>query len=80
MAMKVGSPSPRILAMSLDQVSAQLSIEIKDEAGETVYRNTPDADTQSIKTRIDLSASNGGLYFLDLTSPEFHQTFALLLD
>ena len=80
MEMSVGSPNGETLAMSLDKLSADLSIEIKDETGATVYRNQPDEETQSISTRIDLSSGVGGLYFLDLTSPEFHQTFALLID
>lgn len=80
MEMSVGSPNGETLAMSLDKLSADLSIEIKDETGATVYRNEPDEETQSITTRIDLSSGVGGLYFLDLTSPEFHQTFALLID
>jgi hypothetical protein len=80
MAMNVASPNANTLAMSLDKLSADLNIEIKDETGATVYRNQPDEETQSITTRINLSSGVGGLYFLDLTSPEFHQTFALLID
>ena len=80
MEMNVASPNARTLAMSLDKLSDDLNIEIKDETGATVYRNQPDEETQSISTRIDLSSGVGGLYFLDLTSPEFHQTFALLID
>lgn len=78
--MTVGSPEARTLAMSLDNIGSDLKIEVKDEAGETVYRSQPDNDTQSIRTRIDLSRGDGGLYFLDLTSPDFHQTFALQMD
>jgi hypothetical protein len=66
--------------MSLENVSSNLCIEIKDETGAMVYRNQPDEDIQSIRTRIDLSGGMEGLYFLDLTSPEFHQTFALLMN
>lgn len=80
MQMSVASGNGNTLAMSLNKLSADLSIEIKDETGATVYRNQPDEQTQSISTRIDLSSGVGGLYFLDLTSPEFHQTFALLID
>lgn len=80
MAMKVGSPKENTLAMSLENVIADLSIEIKDETGATVYRSQPDEDTKSIRTRIDLSESKGDLYFLDLVSPIFHQTFALLMN
>lgn len=80
MKMSVASPNGRTLAMSLEKLNAGLNIEIKDESGATVYRNQPDEGTQSISTRINLSSGVGGLYFLDLTSPEFHQTFALLID
>jgi len=80
MAMKIGSPSYRTLAMSLENVSSNLCIEIKDETGAMVYRNQPDEDIQSIRTRIDLSGGMEGLYFLDLRSPEFHQTFALMMN
>ena len=80
MALSVGSPVSRTLAMTLENLDSNLTIEIKDAAGETVYRNQPDAETQSISTKIDLSDGAEGLYFLDLTSPLFHQTFALLMD
>lgn len=80
MTMSVGSPAPQTLAMSLENLMGQLEIEIKDENGDVVYRNQPDSDTQSITTKIDLSDGAEGLYFLDLTSPLFHQTFALLMD
>jgi len=80
MALKIGSPSPRTLAMSLSNLDELLEIQIRNENGETVYRNNPDADTQSIDTKINLSEGAEGLYFLDLTSPEFHQSFALLID
>ncbi len=80
LAMTVGSPTTKTLAVHLQNISPNLEIEIKDEFGTTVYRNQPDKQTQSIRTKIDLSSSDGGLYFLDLTSPDFHQTFALLMD
>lgn len=80
MEMEVASQDNRTLQMSLSKLNDNLSIEIKDENGSTVYRNQPGVDTQSISTRINLSSGDGGLYFLDLTSPEFHQTFALLID
>lgn len=80
MSLSVGSPAPQTLSMSLVNVSNKLKIEIMDENGEVVYRNQPDSETQSISTKIDLSDGAEGLYFLDLTSPQFHQTFALLMD
>ncbi len=80
MQMSVGSPEARTLAMNLVNLASGLNIEIKDENGAVVYRNRPDSDTQSIQTKIDLSEGAEGLYFLDLTSPKFHQTFALLMD
>ncbi len=80
MALTVGAPSAKTLAMTLENLDKSLKIEIKDATGETVYRNQPDAETQSIQTKIDLSDGAEGLYFLDLTSPLFHQTFALLMD
>lgn len=80
MALSVGTPAPQTLSMSLVNVSKELKIEIMDENGEVVYRNQPDSETQSISTKIDLSDGAEGLYFLDLTSPQFHQTFALLMD
>jgi hypothetical protein len=80
MALKVGSPSSKTLSMNMENITAGLEIEIKDETGATVYRSNPNDDAQSISTRIDLSNSVGGLYFLDLTSPDFHQTFALKMD
>ena len=80
MQMSVGSPNAQTLSMSLDKLSSSVSIQIKDESGAIVYHNQPDEETQSLKTRIDLSSGVGGLYFLDLTSPGFHQTFALLID
>jgi hypothetical protein len=80
MALSVGSPAPQTLSMSLVNVSNELKIEILDENGEVVYRNQPDSETQSISTKIDLSDGAEGMYFLNLTSPQFHQTFALLMD
>ena len=80
MNLSIGSPSERTLAMSLNNLSAELQIEIKDENGETVYLNRPDSEAKSLQTKIDLSDGAEGLYFLDLTSPQFHQTFALLMD
>lgn len=80
MALSVGSPAPQTLSMSLVNLSNGLNIQIRDENGEVVYRNQPDSETQSISTKIDLSDGAEGLYFLDLTSPQFHQTFALLMD
>lgn len=80
MAVSVGSPEARTLAMSLQNLDPQLKIEIRDQHGETVYLNRPDTETKSIQTKIDLSEGAEGLYFLDLTSPQFHQTFALLMD
>ncbi|MCF8275399.1 MAG: hypothetical protein K9J17_01590 [Flavobacteriales bacterium] len=80
MALSIGSPSARTLAMSLSNLAGSMKIEIRDANGETVYKNRPDAETQSIQTKIDLSEGAEGLYFLDLTSPEFHQSFALLMD
>lgn len=80
MALTVGSPSGKTLSMSVENLSENVNIQITDESGATVYRNQPDQTTQSIKTRIDLSDGVGGLYFLDLTSPTFHQTFALQID
>ena len=80
MNLSIGSLSERTLAMSLNNLSAELQIEIKDENGETVYLNRPDSEAKSLQTKIDLSDGAEGLYFLDLTSPQFHQTFALLMD
>jgi hypothetical protein len=80
MALSVGSPVSRTLAMTLKNLDSNLTIEIKDASGKTVYRNQPDEGTQSISTKIDLSDGAEGLYFLDLTSPFSHQTFALLMD
>ncbi|MGB0367971.1 MAG: hypothetical protein ACPGD8_01115 [Flavobacteriales bacterium] len=80
MALSVGSPMSRTLAMTLDNLEPNMKIEIKNATGETVYRNQPDEETTSIQTKIDLSDGAEGLYFLDLTSPLFHQTFALLMD
>lgn len=80
LSMAVGSPSDRTLAMNLENISPALEIEIKDATGAIVYRSRPDEETRSISTRIDLSSGVEGLYFLDLTSPDFHQTFALLMD
>lgn len=80
MALSVGSPAPQTLSMSLVNLSSELKIQIMDENGEVVYRNQPDSETQSLSTKIDLSDGAEGLYFLDLTSPQFHQTFALLMD
>lgn len=80
MALKVASPAPRTLAMALSNMDRPVRIEIRDEKGAMVYKNHPDAETKSIQTKIDLSEGAEGLYFLDLTSPHYHQTFALLMD
>lgn len=80
MALNVAAPAPRTLAMALSNMDRPVNIEIRDENGNMVYKNQPDADTQSIQTKIDLSEGAEGLYFLDLTSPHYHQTFALLMD
>jgi hypothetical protein len=80
MSLSVGSPVSRTLAMTLKNLDSNLTIEIKDASGKTVYRNQPDEGTQSISTKIDLSDGAEGLYFLDLTSPLSHQTFALKMD
>ncbi|MBI1287023.1 MAG: hypothetical protein GC178_05530 [Flavobacteriales bacterium] len=80
MALNVAAPAPRTLAMALSNMDRPVNIEIRDEDGNVVYKNQPDADTQSIQTKIDLSEGAEGLYFLDLTSPHYHQTFALLMD
>lgn len=78
--MMVGSSESKTLAMRLDNICSDLKIEVKNQTGETVYRSQPENDTQSLRTKIDLSRGDGGLYFLDLTSPDFHQTFALQVD
>lgn len=80
MALKVASPAPRTLAMALSNMDRPVKIEIRDQNGDMVYKNHPDAETKSIQTKIDLSEGAEGLYFLDLTSPHYHQTFALLMD
>lgn len=78
--MQVSKPEDGTLAMHLDNLCPSLQIEITDERGAPIYRSKPDSDTKSIRTRIDLSEGVGGLYFLDLTSPEFQQTFALRME
>ena len=80
LSMMVGSSEDRTLAMSLENISPNLKIEVTNATGQTVYRSQPDKDVQSIKTRIDLSSGEGDLYFLSLISPDFHQTFALKVD
>ena len=75
--MMVGSPEGRTLAMSLDNICPDLEVEVSNELGETIYRSNPEKDTRSMKTRIDLPESHSDLYFLELRSPEFQQTFAL---
>jgi len=80
MALHVGSPSPRTLAMSLSNLDKSLEIKIRNERGETVYRNSPDADTKSIQTKINLAENSDDMYFLDLTSPEFYQSIALQMN
>jgi len=80
MALSVGSPSSGTLAMSLSHLDEQVQIQIRNENGETVYQNHPDSETQSIQAKINLSEGAEGLYFLDLTSPQFQQSFALRMD
>ena len=80
MALTVGSPSSGTLAMSLSNLDEQVKIQIRNKNGETVYKNHPDSETQSIQAKINLSEGAEGLYFLDLMSPEFHQSFALMMN
>ncbi|MBL4585855.1 MAG: hypothetical protein JKX84_02165 [Flavobacteriales bacterium] len=80
MGLNLSQKESGFLQMKLDNMSANLIIEIKDKSGEVVYMNSPDYDIESLQAKIDLSDSADGLYFLDLTSPQFHQTFALLMD
>lgn len=77
LSMMVGSPEGGTLTMSMENITPGLRIEVTNETGQTVYRSRPDKGTQTIKTRIDLSSSDGKMFFLDLMSPDFHQTFAL---
>jgi hypothetical protein len=80
MALEIGSPTSGTLSMSLSNLDERVEIQIRNENGEIVYRNHPDSDTQSFKAKINLSEGAEGLYFLDLTSPEFQQSFALRMN
>ncbi len=80
MNLNVSSKEAGILGIQLDDVEKGLRIQIKDKSGKVVYMNHPDHDIESLMAKVDLSDSPEGLYFLDLTSPQFHQTFALLMD
>jgi hypothetical protein len=80
MGLSVSGNGSEILGMRLENIERNLIIEITDRNGEVVYLNNPDRDIQSIEAEIDLSDGADGLYFLNLTSPQFQQTFALLMD
>jgi len=80
MELCVSEQEAGFLGIQLDEVAEGLQIEIKDKNGSVVYMNHPDHEIQSLHAKIDLSDGADGLYFLDLTSPQFHQTFALLMD
>lgn len=80
MDLSVSEQDPGFLGIKLNNVVSNITIEITDKNGEVIYMNNPDHDIQSLQAKIDLSDGAEGLYFLNLTSPQFQQTFALLMD
>jgi len=80
MKLKVENGTNGRLQMSLSELQSGLNIEIRDMTGCVIYRNQPKEDVRSLTASIDLSAGVSGPYFLDLTSQQFHRSFALLMD
>jgi len=80
MGLSLSQKESGFLQMQLENIAQNLVIEIKNKMGKVVYLNNPEHDIESLQAKIDLSDGTAGLYFLELTSPEFHRTFALLMD
>ena len=80
MSVSLASMVSRSLAMTLDNLTERIHIQIKDANGTVVYMNKPDASVQRIQTKIDLSQGSKGIYYLDLTTASSQQSFALLMN